>query len=175
MDLYRSRVFCVALLAGLLAGCSAVGNSKVGPRPASVGIGSDVARDSGSFIVAENMLDTWNTIGKILVALDGITYEGRAQMLGLYSVRYRGEQLLIRTQAVVIGGTSQGIHTKVDALGATGKPIHSAAAMALLHLLEQRVPQEVSRYRQRIKLPPLKPARKRSVTPRPGKAHSRNQ
>ncbi len=144
-----------AVLFGLLAGCNAASEVKV---PPPVDSGDEVSTDSGAFVVAENMLDTWNTIGQILVGLDRVTYEGRAQMLGLYSVSYRGEQLLVRTQAVVISDTSHGIHTRVDALGTSGKPTQSAAAVALLHLLEQRVPLEVARYRQRIKLHPDTPA-----------------
>lgn len=109
--------------------------------------------ETGEFTVAENMLDTWNTIGKILVALEGVAYEGRAQMLGLYAVRYRGEQFLIRTQAVTISDVSRGISTRVGALGPAGQPFHHPAAVALLKILAQRVPQEVAQYRQPVELP----------------------
>lgn len=155
-----------AVLFGLLAGCNAAREVRV---PPPVVTGDDVSADSGAFVVAENMLDTWNTIGQILVGLDGVTYEGRAQMLGLYSVGYRDEHFLIRTQAVVISDASHGVHTRVDTLGASGKPTQSAAAVALLHLLEPRVPLEAARYRQRIKLRPDAPATRHPKTRKPGK------
>lgn len=108
--------------------------------------------ETGAFTVPENMLDTWNTIGQILVRTDGVQYESRAQMLGLYVIRYRNERLLIRTQAVVLG-TENRTQTRVTALDALGKPTRSAAALAVLDLLKRRIPLEVARYRQPIHLP----------------------
>jgi hypothetical protein len=138
-----------AWLLVLVAGCA-----EVGPRlePPPVVVEEDIV-ESGEFIVAENMLDTWNTIGKILVALEGVSYEGRSQMLGLYTVRYRGEPFLIRTKAVAIDDTSHGVSTRVDALDSQGKPFNGPAAVALLRILAERVPQEVAQYRQPVKLP----------------------
>ena len=107
----------------------------------------------GAFTVSESMLDTWNTIGKILVGLDGVGYEGRAQMLGLYVVRYRGERFLLRTRALVIETPGQGLRTRVDALGPEGQATRSAAAADLLRVLAKRVPAEVALYRQPVKLP----------------------
>ena len=49
--------------------------------------------------------------GQILVRLDGVQYESRAQMLGIYAVRYRGERFLIRTHAVVIEHLGEGLRT----------------------------------------------------------------
>lgn len=117
--------------------------------------------DSGAFTVAENMLDTWNTIGKVLVTLEGVRYEGRSQMLGLYTVRYRGEPFLIRTRAVAIDDASRGISTRVDALDSTGKPFTSPASVALLRILAGRIPQEVAQYRQPVKLPGASKKRKK--------------
>lgn len=105
------------------------------------------------FTVADNMLDTWNTIGQIIVRLDGAEYETRAQMLGLYAVRYRGERFLLRTEALVLPASGQHTLTRVLALGLDGKPDRSAAAMALLEILQQRIPVEIDKYRQPIKLP----------------------
>lgn len=120
-------------------------------RPASTV--APVPADGGAFTVAESMLDTWNTIGKIVVGLDGVEYEGRAQMLGLYSVRYRGERFLVRARALVIEAPGQGLRTRVDALGPEGQPVRSDAAVALLQVLARRVPMEVALYRQPVKLP----------------------
>jgi hypothetical protein len=105
------------------------------------------------FTVADNMLDTWNTIGQIIVRLDGAGYESRAQMLGIYAVRYQGERFLLRTQALVLPAAGQHTLTRVAALGLDGKPNRSPAAMALLEILQQRIPEEIGKYRQPIKLP----------------------
>ena len=130
-----------------LAACHRGGTRPDAEAPAPV------PADGGAFTVPESMLDTWNTIGKILVGLDGVGYEGRAQMLGLYVVRYRGERFLVRTRALVIEMPGQGLRTRVDALGPEGQAIRSAAAADLLRVLAKRVPAEVALYRQPVKLP----------------------
>ncbi len=65
------------------------------------------------FTVADNMLGTWNTIGQIIVRLDGAEYESRAQMLGIYAVRYQGERFLLRTEALVLPAAGQHTITRV--------------------------------------------------------------
>jgi len=105
------------------------------------------------FTVADNMLDTWNTIGQIIVRLDGAEYESRAQMLGIYAVRYQGERFLLRTEALVLPAAGQHTLTRVLALGLDGKPNRGLAATALLEILQQRIPAEIDKYRQPIKLP----------------------
>jgi len=144
-----------AALAVLVGGCR--GGADMRPEP----VAAPVPADGGAFTVAESMLDTWNTIGKILVGLDGVGYEGRAQMLGLYVVSYRGERFLVRTRALVIETPGQGLRTRVDALGPEGQATRSAAAADLLKVLARRVPAEVALYRQPVKLPSTgKPRRK---------------
>jgi hypothetical protein len=132
-----------------LAGCVSAPAS----RSVVEAIAPPIPPDGGAFTVAENTLDTWNTIGKVLVAMDDVQYQGRAQMLGLYTIGFRGEQFLIRTQAVVLRDATEAIHTRVDALGPTGKPTQSPAAIEMLARLAQRVPMEVARYRQPVKVP----------------------
>jgi len=131
-------------LAVALAGCRR--DARPVPPP-------PVPADGGAFTVAESMLDTWNTIGQILVGLEGVGYEGRAQMLGLYVVRYRDEHFLVRTRALPVEVAGQGLRTRVDALGPQGQPVRSQAATALLQVLARRVPVEVARYRQPVRLP----------------------
>jgi len=92
------------------------------------------------------MNDTWNTVGQVLVRTDGVTYESRAQMLGIYAVRYRGERFLIRTQALVMDVATDGLRTRVLALELDGKPKQSAAANALLEVLKKRAPEEIGKY-----------------------------
>lgn len=137
---------CLAL-ALALAACHGGGTRPATESPAPV------PADGGAFTVAESMLDTWNTIGKILVGLDGVRYEGRAQMLGLYAVAYRGERFLVRTRALAIEVPGQGLRTRVDALGPEGQATSSPAAVALLQVLARRVPVEVESYRQPVELP----------------------
>lgn len=145
-----ARVACL-VMALLIAGCSGIGSGSrrnLSPRAAETAHGSD------EFIVAANVLDTWNTVGQVLVRLDDVTYEGRAQMLGIYAVRYRGERFLIHTQALVMHDPSDGLRTRVEALAAGGGHLRSEAAMALLGVLQQRVPLEVGRYHMPIKTRP---------------------
>lgn len=122
------------------------------PRPVS-SAPAPLPADGGAFTVAESMLDTWNTVGQILVGVEGVGYEGRAQMLGVYVVRYRGEHFLLRTRALPVEEPGQGLRTRVDALDSAGKPLRSVAAAALLQVLSRRVPLEAARYRQPVRLP----------------------
>lgn len=114
----------------------------------------------GGFTIAASMNDTWNTVGQILVRTNGVTYESRAQMLGIYGLRYHGERFLIRTQALVMQSPTDGMVTRVLALGLDGKPKHSAAAIELLEILEKRVPQEIDKYTLPIQLKGKPKARK---------------
>jgi hypothetical protein len=142
--------FAVVLAVG---GCSGIHNARIeqAPVPETPAAGATVV-DGGEFTVAESMNDTWNTVGQVLVRLDGVTYESRAQMLGIHAVRYRGERMLIRTQAVVMRDPTDRMRTRVLALKMDGKPNASPAAIELLDLLRQRVPFEIGKYRQPIQL-----------------------
>ena len=90
------------------------------------------------------MLDTWNAVGQILIRLDGVTYEARAQMLGIYAVRYRGERFIVLTRALLADSQRQGLATEVGALWLDGKPNNSAAARELLRELQRRLPAELA-------------------------------
>jgi hypothetical protein len=165
------RCACLVAIALVAAGC--VGNgtktsqSRGGPS-ASVPTSATAEAanvDRGDFAVADNMLDTWNTIGQILMHLDGVEYESRAQMLGIYALRYRGERFLIRTQAMVIQDPTAGIQTRVSAMDLHGKARSSAASVQLLRLLRERVPLEIGKYRQPIRIK-ASPIRKRAPAQR---------
>ena len=141
----RGGAFAVALAFALaLAGCHRE------PRPTPP---PPIPEDGGAFTVAESMLDTWNTIGQVLVRLEGVEYLGRAQMLGLYDVNYRGEHFLLRARALPIEAAGQGMRTRVDALAPQGGAYRSEASFDLLQQLAQRVPVEVAQYRQPVRLP----------------------
>ena len=111
------------------------------------------------FVFADNLNDTWNTVGQILVRLPQVQYESRAQMMGLYTVRYRGETLLVRTQALILEKPSDGVRTRVAALSADGTPNTGAVAHELLAVLEERLPLEIGKYRTPVQL--KKPAKKK--------------
>lgn len=137
------RLACIAAFLAIASGCTSFPPD--GPR-AEPPAGAEPAAARGRFAVpGVTMLDTWNAVGQILVRLDGVTYQGRSQMLGLYDVRYRGEPLLIVTRARVMQGPADGMVTEVDALQQDGKPSDSAAGVELLHLLRQRLPEELAR------------------------------
>lgn len=143
----------LAVVLSLAPGCTSVARKQ---RPAAPSSATSVG--TGEFTIAENMLDTWNTIGQILVRTDGVEYQSRAQMLGIYAVRYRGEQFLIRSQALVLERSGSQMLTRVLALGLDGKPVRSVAAVDLLGQLQRRIPAEIGKYRQPIRFKPRQPA-----------------
>jgi len=150
-----SRLPCLVVVASLVVGCSGVGGTRSSPDiPVATTPDTETAAegDSGEFTIAASMNDTWNTVGQVLVRTDGVTYESRAQILGIYALRYRGERFLIRTQAVVIGSGADGMSTRVVALGLDGKVNHGPAAIELLKVLKQRVPLEIEKYSLPIEL-----------------------
>lgn len=127
----------------MLAGCATAPRA-IAPPPATTAPPHAVTTTRGDFTIAASMLDTWNAVGQILVRTDGVTYEGRSQMLGIYAVRFRGENLLVVTRALVMTGPGQGMLTRVDAVLKDGKASSSAASRELLGLLQQRLPGELA-------------------------------
>lgn len=101
----------------------------------------------GEFTIEAGQLDTWNAIGQIVVRTPGVVYEGRAQMLGLYTVRYRGEAFLVLARALLLSEVPRET-TRVTAASPTGQPIDSAAAAELLALLQRELPAEIARVRE---------------------------
>lgn len=130
------RSLCLAALAAFVVGCSAMPRPHVEPVPVVLPPVSD-------FTIVAGMLDTWNAVGQILVRTDGVTYEGRAQMLGLYDVRYRGERFLVLTRALELTSQRQVTTTRVSVVLQDGKLDSSAPAIALLGLLQARLPEEL--------------------------------
>ncbi|GAB3355825.1 hypothetical protein [Lysobacter tyrosinilyticus] len=99
----------------------------------------------GDFEVPAGMLDTWNAVGQVLVRLDGVTYEGRAQMLGLYAVQYQGERFLIVTRGRVLQSPVDRELTYVRALSKSGGPNHGTCAAELMGHLQRALPAELAR------------------------------
>ncbi|UNK48945.1 hypothetical protein MNR01_14555 [Lysobacter sp. S4-A87] len=135
----------VAAVVLLVAGCGSTPPTVEPPAPPTPSE-ADRAVDAGrgEFTVAAGMNDTWNAVGQILIRLDGVTYEMRAQMLGIYTVRYRGERFIILTRALLANSERKGLATEVGALWLDGKPNNSPAALDLLKQLQRRLPDELA-------------------------------
>ena len=147
----RMKCGIALCLAALIAGCATRSRTPApttpeAPFPAPVAL---PATTRGQFNIAAGMLDTWNAVGQIVVRTPGVIYEGRAQMLGLYSVRYRDQPFLILTRALQLSDTIRDTTTQVTATSAAGQPIDSEAAAELLALLHQQLPAEIERVRTR--------------------------
>ena len=95
------------------------------------------------FNVEAGMNDTWNAVGQILVRTPYVTYDGRAQMLGLNAIHYRGEALMLLTRALPLSDTIKTLTTEVTVATAQGKEMHSEGAAELLALLERELPTEI--------------------------------
>lgn len=96
------------------------------------------------FNVEAGMNDTWNAVGQILVRTPGVSYDGRAQMLGLYAIRYRGEALMMLTRGVPASDTVRTLTTEVTVTTTQGKSMHSDGAADLLALLARQLPAEIA-------------------------------
>ena len=103
----------------------------------------------GEFTIAADKLDTWNAVGQIAVRTPGVDYQGRAQMLDLYSLRYRGVEFFVLTKALPAAETGNRITTKVTATTPAGKPIDHDATAQLLALLQRELPAEIASVRKR--------------------------
>ena len=95
--------------------------------------------------VHAGMNETWNAVGQLLVAMPGVTWEGRSQMMGLNAVRYRGESLLVLTRAVPVSATVATLTTEVTVATPAGTRVHSAAAADLMARLARALPAEIER------------------------------
>jgi len=144
-----ARLFWFVATVLLVVGCS------TNPSPKTVPTAVVIPPPS-RFNIAASELDTWNAVGQLLVRMDGVTYEGRAQKLGLYAVEYRGEKFLILTKALWLSSEIKTLTTEVRTALPTGKPNSSAPAIELLGLLQARLPMEIHRIASEKKHPPVK-------------------
>jgi hypothetical protein len=133
------RMTLLAALLAFVAGCSTIPPTHIEPPPVVV----EPPPPATDFTIAAGMLDTWNAVGQILVRTDGLTYRGRAQMLGLYDVEFRGERFLILTRALALTSDVHVATTKVSAALKDGTPDGSPAAVELLGALQERLPEEM--------------------------------
>lgn len=150
---------CLLLIAAaLLAACRSAPVAEPSPPAASP---APITATRGEFLVDAVALDTWNAVGQIAVRTPGVTYEGRAQMLGLYALRYRGQSLMVLTRPLLASETSGRLTTRVTASTAAGKLVDSDAAAELLSLLQRELPAEIDSVRKRQAVEKEKPVRGR--------------
>ena len=97
----------------------------------------------GLFTVEADKNDTWNAVGQLLVRTPGVTYEGRSQMLDLYSIRYRGEPWMILTKSLTLSDSIKKTTTEVTATTPKGIPVDNDAVAELLALLQLQLPAEI--------------------------------
>jgi hypothetical protein len=140
-----ASALCIAVA---IAGCASRPQAPTPPSPPPPeATPSPPMVTRGEFTIEAEMLDTWIAVGQIAVRTNGVTYENRAQMLGLYSLRYRDERLLVFTRALLLSDTIRNTTTLVTATSPAGKPIDSDAAAELLALLQRELPAEIERVR----------------------------
>lgn len=146
-----NAAYVLLLLLAALAGCATRGEPVVEvPAPVSPPpILAAPTATRGEFTIQAEKLDTWNAVGQIAVRTPGVDYQGRAQMLDLYSLRYRGVEFFILTKALPAAQTGNRLTTKVTATTPAGKPIDHDATADLLALLQRELPAEIASVRAR--------------------------
>ncbi|MGH8050832.1 MAG: hypothetical protein ACREPB_09265 [Arenimonas sp.] len=164
-----SRLMWLIAAISLFTGCTTAPRKQEAPPQAVI---EAPAPPPANFNIPAGMLDTWNAIGQLLVRMEGVTYHGRAQKLGLYDVEYRGERFLILTQALWLSSDIKVTTTQVRAALQDGKPNSSAPAIELLGMLQARLPAELIRIASEKKRPPVKKAVvKKKTTAKPAVRH----
>jgi len=137
------------VLALVLAGCSTPPSVRTSPetQPAEEATVVAPTFTPGEFLIEADKLDTWNAVGQIAVRTPGVEYEGRAQMLDLYTLRYRGVSFLVQTKSVLLSDTIKRMTTRVTATTLDGKPIDSEPVTDLLTLFLRELPAEIESVR----------------------------
>lgn len=148
----HSRVASIVVALVLVVGCAPLPPRQTAP-PATV---VEAPTRPSNFTIPAGELETWNAVGQILVRLPGVTYQGRSQKLGLYSVDYRGESFFVLTRALVASAEVRTLTTEVRVALQNGATNRSGAATELLAVLQARLPAELLRI---AALPKPAPAR----------------
>ena len=145
----RARIAAAALCAAALFGaCVTHPPQPVPPSPVTPPAPSGAPTTTrGEFTIAATKLDAWNAVGQIVVRTPGVAYEGRSQMLDLYTVRYHDQPFLLVTRALLLSDTIRDTTTLVTARTLAGKPIDSDASAELLALLQRGLPAQIDKDR----------------------------
>ena len=146
----HGRWVAVFLALAMLAGCAPKPKPIPPPPPVEVpALPPTVTR--GEFLIEADKNETWNAVGQIIVNTPGAEYEGRAQMLDMYTIRYRGVEFLVLTKSMLISDTIKRTTTRVTATTPEGKPIDTSASGELLDLLERNLPAAIEDVQARFK------------------------
>jgi hypothetical protein len=145
------RVAARALLSMALCALVACATHAPVPPPPVTPVAPNVASTTsrGEFTLAATKLDVWNAIGQIVANTNGVRYQGRSQMLDLYTVRFHDQPFLLITRALLLSDTVKDTTTLVTARTLDGKPIDSDASAELLALLQQQLPVQIEKDRVR--------------------------
>jgi hypothetical protein len=144
----KSRVLlpsCAVAIGGILAACAS--HPPTPAAPESVATTPTITR--GQFTLHATPLDTWNAVGDIVVRTPAASYDSRARMMGLYSVRYREQPLLILVRPLLLSDTVHELTTEVTARTPGGAAIDSDIAAELLGILQRELPAEIERVHAR--------------------------
>ncbi len=149
-----SRLPWIIAALALLIGCAPL------PRQAAPPTAVEAPTRPSSFTLQAGELETWNAVGQLLVRQEGVTYQGRSQKLGLYTVDYRGESFFVLTRALVASEEVRTLTTEVRVALHDGATNRSAVATELLAILQARLPAELLRI---AALPKPEPAKTKAV------------
>ena len=140
------------VLAAMLvaAGCATKPKPPAEEPPPPVEAPAPPTTTRGEFLIEANKNDTWNAVGQIIVNTPGAEYEGRSQMLDVYTIRYRGVEFLVLTKAMLLSETIKRTTTRVTATTANGKPIDTNASADMLALLREKLPEAIKDVQRRF-------------------------
>ena len=138
----------IACLALAIAACAPPTRTPAPQPPDAVASAPEPTR--ARFSVEATSNDTWNAVGQILVRTPHIAYEGRAQMLGLYSIRHRGAPLRILTRALPLSDGIVRTTTEVAVIATNEAPVASAAVVDLMVLLQRELPAEIASVKAKL-------------------------
>ena len=143
---HRGRALLLVLL---LSACATRTPAPEPPAAAPAAAPVPPTATRGEFTIEADKLDTWNAVGQLLVNTPGVEYEGRSQMLDLYTVRYRGQEFLLLTKALLLSDAIRRTTTRVTATTPGGQPVDSDASADLLARLQQKLPAAIEEVRVR--------------------------
>ena len=130
----------VLLAAALLAAGCATKPKPAEEAPPTAAAPAPPTTTRGEFTIEADKNETWNAVGAIVVNTPGVEYEGRSQMLDLYTVRYRGVEFLVLTKALLLSDTIRKTTTRITATTPDGQPIDTNASADFLALLQEKLP-----------------------------------
>ena len=138
-----TRKLVLALCIAAVAACKTAPKetSPAPPVPGEAPAPPTVTR--GEFLIEADKNDTWNAVGQLAVRTPGVTYEGRSQMMDIYSLKYRGQEFMVQTKAMLLSDTIKKTTTRVTATTQDGRPIDSDAVAELLGMLQRDLPAEI--------------------------------